>query len=369
MTITVDPVILAAFGPPPDGLDIEEQLVVKHNVAVSVSFGLAVVSVALRLYMRRLKGAHLWFDDYAIIFSTFCCGATVAITVLAGKYGAGEHIWVSNIPRIMNLSKVIYAEGYIYGLSVTTTKISILLLYRRLLSSASSLKSLFFILYWLALFLAIAYPIVLWVTLSTACTPISYYWNQYIGAEGHCINIKLFFLALGIINMLNDVMILIVPIPRILELQLSKRLKISTICIMLLGGFIEPSVAIISACLPTFAPLFRFKNSHRSGSNPYYISDKTDASRKGTQVPNNMRNPGRFGMSSPGIRNNTTRYIIEEDEVELTCKVAGGDAVSSHEGESKRNSREDRGIVEHCDSGKIVDVNSGCDNRDFESSA
>lgn len=70
MAITVDPVILAAFGEPPEGIDLEERLVVNHNVAVSVSLGLAVAAVALRLYVRRLKGARMWLDDYAIIFST-----------------------------------------------------------------------------------------------------------------------------------------------------------------------------------------------------------------------------------------------------------------------------------------------------------
>jgi hypothetical protein len=72
--------------------------------------------------------------------------------------------------------------------------------------------------------------------MACACRPVSYYWNQYIGAEGYCIDIKMFFLALGILNMLNDVIILIVPIPRIIDLQLSKRLKASVIGIMLLGG-------------------------------------------------------------------------------------------------------------------------------------
>lgn len=57
-----------------------------------------------------------------------------------------------------------------------------------------------------------------------------------------------------------------------------------------------------------------------------------------------MRNPGRFGISSP-THNNATRHVIEDDEVELTCKVAARDAVSSQGSDSKRNSTEERGIV------------------------
>ncbi|KAL6411494.1 integral membrane protein pth11-like protein [Ilyonectria robusta] len=203
MAIAVDPVILAAFGEPPEGLDLEERRVVNHNVAVCVSLGLAVAAVALRLYAYRCVSDHTALTEQCLMLMS---------------------------------SQVIYAEGYVYGLAVTATKISILLFYRRLLYSSPSPRSLFSILYWVAFFLATSYPVILWVIMATACRPISFYWNQYAGAEGQCINIKSFLLALGIINMLNDIMILTVPIPRILELQLSKKLKASTIGIMLLGG-------------------------------------------------------------------------------------------------------------------------------------
>ncbi|KPM42205.1 hypothetical protein AK830_g4328 [Neonectria ditissima] len=375
MVVTVDATILAAFGEPPEGMDLEEQRVVAHNVAVCVSLGLAVASVALRLYVRRMKGARLGMDDYTIVASTFFSGTTVALTILSGRYGAGEHIWASNLPRLMTFLKIIYSEPYMYGLAVTFTKISVLLLYRRLLYSKASPRSLFSILYWLAFSLSTVYPVILWVTMACACQPVSYYWNQYIGAEGHCINIKLFFLVLGIMNMLNDIVILIVPIPKIMQLQLSKRLKASIIGIMLLGGFvcvastvriyylnglfqntdatwwmgptmawssIEPSVAIISACLPTFAPLFRLRRSKRSTESPYYVSNSR--SKMGNTVTSSIRNAGRLGISSPG-RTNATHFILEDDEVELTCKVVGGDSTSSHRSEGKRSSDDDQGIM------------------------
>lgn len=106
---------------------------------------------------------------------------------------------------------------------------------------------------------------------------------------------------------------------------------------------IEPSVAIISACLPTFAPLFRFRQSKRSGSSRYYVSNGTE-SRVGNTVTSSTRNTGRLGISSPG-RTNMTHYILEDDEVELTCKVVGGDSTSSYRSEGKRSSDDDQGIM------------------------
>ncbi|KAF4413910.1 hypothetical protein CFRS1_v008429 [Colletotrichum fructicola] len=97
--------------------------------------------------------------------------------------------------------------------------------------------------------------------------------------------------------MFNDIVILLVSVPRIWGLHMNKRTKTSIIGIMLLGGFVcvasvvriyylnglfqnidvtwwmgpsfawsslERSVAIISACLPTFAPLFRMGRNKSS---------------------------------------------------------------------------------------------------------
>lgn len=88
----------------------------------------------------------------------------------------------------------------------------------------------------MAVCLTSSYPFILWITMACACRPVSFYWNQYLGAEGSCINVSLFFLLLGIVNMFNDIVLLFVPVPRIWELQMNKRTKSSIVGIMLLGG-------------------------------------------------------------------------------------------------------------------------------------
>ncbi|GJC88835.1 hypothetical protein ColLi_11673 [Colletotrichum liriopes] len=67
--MTTDPSIAAIFGEPPSGTKLDEQLVVSSNIAVCVVLGLSAASVALRFYVRSMKGAKLWYDDYAILLS------------------------------------------------------------------------------------------------------------------------------------------------------------------------------------------------------------------------------------------------------------------------------------------------------------
>lgn len=81
-----------------------------------------------------------------------------------------------------------------------------------------------------------AYPIIVWATMASACKPLSFFWEQFTGVPGSCIDVNSFFLALGIINMIDDVIILAIPIPQILRLQMSARKKGGVSGIMLLGG-------------------------------------------------------------------------------------------------------------------------------------
>lgn len=137
--------------------------------------------------------------------------------------------------------QVVFTEPWVYAAAVTSTKISILLLYRRLFfvgdGKKQELSRTFHMMFWTATFLTTSYPIIMWIVMSVACRPVSFYWRQYVGAtDGVCIDVLVFYLAFGIVNMINDLIILTVPIPRIMMLQMNKRKKVSIMGIMLLGS-------------------------------------------------------------------------------------------------------------------------------------
>ncbi|GKT40187.1 satratoxin biosynthesis SC1 cluster protein 4 [Colletotrichum spaethianum] len=212
--------------------------------------------------------------------------------------------------------------------------------------------------------------------MACACQPVSFYWNQYLGAKGSCINVSLFFLLLGIVNMFNDIVILFVPVPRIWELQMNKRTKTSIIGIMLLGSFVcvasivriyylnglfknvdvtwwmgpsfawsslEPSVAIISACLPTFAPIFRtcMGRVKSSRNSPYPYPSERSGGPSGTGGLRSQQNNGkhaRNGVNGFALgRSGAGHSKLEDDEVELTYKTTCGDTTSSR-GEERKDS-------------------------------
>ncbi|KAM0201597.1 hypothetical protein ACHAPI_001642 [Fusarium lateritium] len=347
--MAVDPNIVAIFGPPPKGLDLGHNVILLYNVVTCVVLGVAVAVVGLRFYVRNMKSANIEMDDWAVLLSLFCSGATVAMTILAGAHGSGAHVWSINLPTLVNVFKIVYAEPFVYALAVTSVKISILLLYRRLFPLGIHNNRVYTLMFWTAAFLTSVYPFILWITMAFACRPVSHFWNQYLGAPGKCIDVKLFFLVLGIMNMVNDIIILTVPIPRIWTLKMNNKTKVSVICIMLLGSFVcvasiarifylwgffqnldatwwmgpsfawsslEPSVAVISACLPTLAPLFRI---NRIGSTSRGTpSGGNELSKSGSK---------HFQLFSVN-RTKGTGFQSEDDEVELTYDVGRGGANS-----------------------------------------
>ncbi|KAK6615436.1 integral membrane protein pth11-like protein [Botrytis cinerea] len=344
----VDPSIKLIFGPPAVGVDLNESTTAAYDIVSCVVLGIAAAAVCLRFYVRTMRGANsLAIDDWFVVLGlrhfSFTWGFRLTFsTRKAGAYGSGKHVWSTTLPRLMVLLKVVFSEPWVYAAAVTSTKISILLLYRRLFYTGEGdmlvINRVFTIMYWAATFFTCIYPIIMWIVMAAACRPLNFFWMQYAGAtEGQCIDYLLFFLVFGIVNMINDVIILIVPIPRILKLRMNKRKKFSVAGIMLLGSFVcvasivriyyltlltsaidityilgpafgwsslEPSVAIIGACLPTYAPLFR--GIRNVGSN-------TGTSQKGSHHMN-LSQPQKFLKQQSHFR------IEESDEVELTNK-------------------------------------------------
>lgn len=170
--------------------------------------------------------------------------------MLGGTTGAGKHIWACTIDELMDTYRVgkrstpcfwftfltdlqlLYSYTFVYASSCTCTRISILFFYRRVFSPLElPLKvALTF-----GAALTVSYPIIVWVTMGNACQPVSYFWTQFSGTEGQCINVQQFFLALGIVKMLNDFMVLTLPFPRIACLQMTLKKKLGICGIMAVG--------------------------------------------------------------------------------------------------------------------------------------
>lgn len=76
------------------------------------------------------------------------------------------------------------------------------------------------------------------------CTPISYGWDQEIPG-GSCVNYGLLVLVAGVLNVVTDLVILVLPIPSVLRLQISKQKKYLIIFTFAMGS--RSDISIIRA--------------------------------------------------------------------------------------------------------------------------
>jgi hypothetical protein len=69
------------------------------------------------------------------------------------------------------------------------------------------------------------------------CLPIAFFWDKTI-LGGHCLPNALINIGLtnGVISFVGDLIILTLPVPMVLKLQIDQRRKIALICMFLLGG-------------------------------------------------------------------------------------------------------------------------------------
>ncbi|KAI0406511.1 hypothetical protein F4802DRAFT_596206 [Xylaria palmicola] len=282
----IDPAILAQFGPPPPGLDLTEKQDTAIISVALLSTVFATIASALRLWAKKLQRSSMKADDYLMIVGLIFTYGTLVITILGAKAGAGRHVWAQHPQQIADIFRLLYSYTFIYAGSVSFTKLSILLFYRSLFKRGSKW---FHIRLAFAAFFSLGYLFSIWGAAAALCQPTEYFWTRFLKAKGKCININGSFLSLTVLNLVADLLVLIVPIPEILGLQMSTKKKLGVCGVMLLGGLVcvvsavriwafyrftvaiditwvqanvfllssvEPSFGIVSACLPTLGPLY-----------------------------------------------------------------------------------------------------------------
>ncbi|CAJ2503150.1 Uu.00g105440.m01.CDS01 [Anthostomella pinea] len=335
---------------PPAGIDLEASQQTAISVVAIVCTCVATAAYGVRLWARNFQGFGMMADDWLMLVALIFTFGTLAITILGARAGAGKHVWALDPQDVANVFELLYSYTYIYAGSVSFTKLSVLLFYRRLFERGTKW---FHYRLAFAAFLCVGYPITIWGVAAGMCRPASFFWTQFIGGEGKCVDVNAAFLSLTVINMVNDIIVLLVPIPEILQLQMSTQKKLAVCGVMLLGGFVcvasvvriwafadfastpdvtwiaaqvflwssvEPAFGIVSACLPSFRPLFRRARTKMS-------SGGTRDGQSGNRWAGSSSKPSRVGNSY--IRFGTDNES-GEDEVALTSISRGPDAPKSH---------------------------------------
>lgn len=117
-----------------------------------------------------------------------------------------------------------------YFVNAVFTKASLLFLYHRIFGVVSRFRWVL----WISGFIITGYFIACVIASIAGCSPVSYYWDKQ--QPGACIDEVNFYRWNGIVNMLLDVLVLVLPFPMTWRVKTSLRQKLVLSSIFCLGG-------------------------------------------------------------------------------------------------------------------------------------
>ncbi|USW51178.1 hypothetical protein Slin15195_G044970 [Septoria linicola] len=184
--------------------------------------------------------------------------------------GLGQDIWQLPFDNITKILHFFWIGEFLYVWIMTMTKISIVVLYLRVWGADTRQRRDWF---------------------RFECNPISFAWTRWDKEHsGSCFDLNAQVFALAGVNIAQDLMVCLLPLPKLFAMSLPLKKKLVVVCIFLVGLFvticsvirlqylvtwgstdnptwyynsialwsgIECTVAIICACLPAMAGLCR----------------------------------------------------------------------------------------------------------------
>ncbi|KAI1268956.1 hypothetical protein F5Y18DRAFT_172693 [Xylariaceae sp. FL1019] len=255
-----------------------------NQIVILVAFLVFVTTLwtVMRIWSRRLMRVSLAADDYCHIVSLiFFYGLAVASILSAVVGGAGHHVATLQLFHIVRFSAVIFSIEFLYALSVGFVKISVTLMIMRIFPVQHVRIGGITLIVLSALWML--HPLFTGLLL---CTPIEANWNPFTpGAE--CGNQYIGYGIVAGIDILNELALLILPIPSLLRVHIKTRYKVALlgvfgtglitlivtiirIPVLLTTNFVdltydtrnqlivlgEPAAALVVSCSPVLRPVF-----------------------------------------------------------------------------------------------------------------
>ncbi|KAK4098788.1 hypothetical protein N658DRAFT_454444 [Parathielavia hyrcaniae] len=197
----------------------------------AVTFLAASTFVVLRFYTRGWVNHVLGASDWWILPALLCAAGFTASSLEQMAHGAGKHAWETDPFRFPDFERAAWYGILFYNLSLTLTRISILLLYKRIFNYGWIKRAI-----QIVLVLIIAIGIWLVVSVCTACIPLQAFWDWslYFTTHVYCQPVNLWW-ANAALHIASDLVIMALPMPVLSSPNLPPRQKYAIVGLFALG--------------------------------------------------------------------------------------------------------------------------------------
>nr|XP_036583947.1 uncharacterized protein CTRU02_06078 [Colletotrichum truncatum]KAF6793206.1 integral membrane protein [Colletotrichum truncatum] len=203
----------------------------KLEIKVVVAI-LAVITfpiVALRLYSRLTIAGRLELDDWTTAVTGVILAVTLGCVIATAKLGFGLHYWNVNPANAQRILQLYYAVQMLYIIVLILAKVSIVALYHRVFPDRK-----FQLINKLVFAFLTGHGLVFVFVIMFECTPINSIWDRTL--QRKCINVNAVAMASAILSIVEDIVILAMPIQQLSKLQLGIKKKIAVCFMFSLGS-------------------------------------------------------------------------------------------------------------------------------------
>ncbi|OHF01597.1 integral membrane protein [Colletotrichum orchidophilum] len=200
----------------------------------AIAIALSVITlpvVSLRCISRWKITNKLWWDDWTAIFATMLLAGLTSIEIASTNLGFGTHYWNIGLDAGIKLLKLSYVVQQLYILIQVFAKISILLFFSRIFHAKRFQLTVRYLIIFLLLHGLISLLVVI-----LQCTPVSSTWDRS-NTSRKCLNVTAIEYTGAVLSIVEDLVILVLPIPELVKIQLNMRKRIALGLMFSLGSF------------------------------------------------------------------------------------------------------------------------------------
>ena len=192
---------------------------------------IVAAAVALRFWSRRISGISLEADDWTLLVAMLLSvTAIILFDVRVYNWGMGRHFFSLLLSDREKFEKIDYVFNLFYTTGYPLSRISLVLLYRRVF-----VQRWFRNVCWFFIAVFSAYMIATIIIDSMLNYPVAAYWDPNITPK-RTVNLVQLYIANAAFNIATDSMLLILPMTIIWRLSMSWQQKVGLTAVFSMGA-------------------------------------------------------------------------------------------------------------------------------------
>ena len=208
---------------------LKDSYVKPIRIVILLMTVISTLSIALRIYARRISLIQFGVDDYLSMLNLLTVYGLNANFWVASVYGWGRHQVLLPLKGLERFLQNELTVQIVFAIAITTAKISLLFFYDRVFPFRR-FRVLSINLGCLSIAVAVAFI----MAMLLGCRPLRAAWD--LSLFGHCVDYDTIRLSLTIIECVTNFMVVALPVPWLWSLQMRKRKRLALMGIFILGG-------------------------------------------------------------------------------------------------------------------------------------